>query len=176
MARTPRAAPRRQRPPAAGLTHVDARGRARMVDVGVKPETAREAVAEGRIELQAATLAAISAGTVAKGDVLAAARLAGIQAAKRCSELIPLCHPLRLTAVAVELTPRPAGPALEIRATVRAFDRTGVEMEALTAVAVAALTVYDMCKAIDRGMTIAAVRLRAKRGGRSGAWERPRGA
>jgi cyclic pyranopterin phosphate synthase len=148
-----------------------------MVDVGTKPETAREAVAAGTLLLEPATLRAIAAGRVPKGDVLATARLAGIQAAKRCSELVPLCHPLRLTSVAVDLAPRPAHGTLEIRATVRALDRTGVEMEALTAVAVAALTVYDMCKAIDRGMTIAAVRLEAKRGGRSGEWRRgPAGA
>jgi cyclic pyranopterin phosphate synthase len=155
------------------LSHVDARGRARMVDVGAKAETAREAVATGELHLEAATLRAIARGTVPKGDVLATARLAGIQAAKRCSDLIPLCHPLRLTAITVELTPHPRRGALAIRATVRAHDRTGVEMEALTAVAVAALTVYDMCKAIDRGMRIAAVQLEAKRGGASGPWRRP---
>jgi cyclic pyranopterin phosphate synthase len=141
-----------------------------MVDVGPKPETAREAVAAGRVEMQPATLAAITAGTVPKGDVLAAARLAGIQAAKRTADLIPLCHPLRLTAVEVELVPQGAG--LDLRARVRAFDRTGVEMEALTAVAVAALTIYDMCKAIDRGMTITRVQLEEKRGGKSGEWVR----
>jgi cyclic pyranopterin phosphate synthase len=160
----------------ARLTHVDRRGRARMVDVGPKPETAREAVAAGRVEMQAATLAAIAAGAVPKGDVLAAARLAGIQAAKRTADLIPLCHPLRLTAIEVDLTPAPEAHALEIRARVRAHDRTGVEMEALTAVAVAALTVYDMCKAVDRGMVIGVVRLEEKRGGKSGTWTRARAA
>jgi cyclic pyranopterin phosphate synthase len=162
------------RSPRSRLSHVDARGRARMVDVSAKAETAREAIATGTLILKPATLRAIAAGKVPKGDVLATARLAGIQAAKRCSELIPLCHPLRLTSVAVDFTPRPAHGTLELRATVRALDRTGVEMEALTAVAVAALTVYDMCKAIDRGMTIGAVRLEEKRGGASGAWRRRR--
>jgi cyclic pyranopterin phosphate synthase len=156
------------------LTHVDSRGRARMVDVGAKAETAREAIATGAVHLRPATLRAITAGKVPKGDVLAAARLAGIQAAKRTHELIPLCHPLRLTSVAVELTPRARPAAVLIRATVRCFDRTGVEMEALVAVSVAALTVYDMCKAIDRGMTIDAVQLEEKRGGASGTWRRAR--
>jgi cyclic pyranopterin monophosphate synthase len=157
-----------------GLTHVDARGRARMVDVGAKAETAREAVAAGVVHLRPATLRAITSGQVPKGDVLAAARLAGIQAAKRTHELIPLCHPLRLTSVAVELMPRARPAAVLIRATVRCFDRTGVEMEALVAVSVAALTVYDMCKAIDRGMTIDSVQLEEKRGGASGTWRRAR--
>ena len=168
-------ATRGRRPaPRPRLSHVDARGRARMVDVGQKAETAREAIATGAVHLQPATLRAIARGKVPKGDVLAAARLAGIQAAKRTHELIPLCHPLRLTAVEVELTPRAARGTLAIRATVRALDRTGVEMEALVAVSVAALTVYDMCKAIDRGMTLDAVRLEEKRGGRSGVWRRGR--
>jgi cyclic pyranopterin monophosphate synthase len=145
-----------------------------MVDVGQKAETAREAIATGAVRLEPATLRAITRGQVPKGDVLAAARLAGIQAAKRTHELIPLCHPLRLTAVEVELTPRARPAAVAIRATVRCFDRTGVEMEALVAVSVAALTVYDMCKAIDRGMTIEAVRLEEKRGGQSGTWRRGR--
>ena len=177
-ARRRAAAPRAAAPRTAAprLSHVDARGHARMVDVGQKPETARAAVATGTVLLKPATLRAIARGQVPKGDVLATARLAGIQAAKRTSELIPLCHPLRLTSVAVDFTPRPAHGTLEIRATVRAFDRTGVEMEALTAVAVAALTVYDMCKAIDRGMTIGAIRLEEKRGGRSGVWRRGRSA
>jgi len=172
----PRPAARRAPAPraAARLSHVDARGRARMVDVGAKAETAREAIAAGTLILKPATLRAIARGQVPKGDVLATARLAGLQAAKRTSELIPLCHPLRLTSVAVDFAPRPADGTLEIRATVRALDRTGVEMEALTAVAVAALTVYDMCKAIDRGMVIGAVRLEEKRGGASGEWRRGR--
>ena len=144
-----------------------------MVGVGEKPETARVAIASGRVEMQAETAAAVRAGRIGKGDVLGIARIAGIQAAKRASELIPLCHPLRLTAVEVDL--RVAGNAVEITATVEAFDRTGVEMEALTAVSAAALTVYDMCKAIDRGMEIAAVRLDEKRGGKSGTWKRDPG-
>ncbi len=156
------------------LTHLDEHGQARMVDVGAKAETAREAIATGAVHLQPATLRAIARGQVPKGDVLAAARLAGIQAAKRTHELIPLCHPLRLTSVAVELTPHARPPAVQIRATVRCFDRTGVEMEALVAVSVAALTVYDMCKAVDRGMTIDAVRLEETRGGKSGTWRRGR--
>jgi len=150
------------------LSHFDESGQARMVDVGAKPETARVAVAAGAIEMQPETLAAIRAGTVAKGDVLGIARIAAIGGVKRTSELIPLCHPLRITAVDVtfELTEM----RVEIRATVRAFDRTGVEMEALTAVTVAALTVYDMCKAADRSMRIVEVRLEEKRGGKSGDW------
>ncbi len=153
------------------LTHFNERGDARMVEVGAKPETARVAVASGRVVMAAATAKAVRAGKIGKGDVLGIARLAGIQAAKRASDLIPLCHPLRLTGVDVDL--RVAGTAVEITATVRAFDRTGVEMEALTAVTVAALTVYDMCKAIDRGMRIVDVRLVEKRGGKSGSWTRP---
>ncbi len=150
------------------LSHFDESGQARMVDVGAKPETARVAVAACAIEMQPETLAAIRAGTVAKGDVLGIARIAAIGGVKRTSELIPLCHPLRITAVDVtfELTEM----RVEIRATVRAFDRTGVEMEALTAVTVAALTVYDMCKAADRSMRIVEVRLEEKRGGKSGDW------
>jgi len=154
------------------LTHVDEQGRARMVDVGGKPETERVAVARGRVRMQPATLALIRAGEVAKGDVLAVARVAGILAAKRTGELIPLCHPLPLTAVEVEITPDEAAAALEIEATARVVGRTGVEMEALTAVSVAALTIYDMCKAVDRGMTIEAIRLVHKRGGRSGEYWR----
>ena len=152
------------------LTHFDARGDARMVDVGAKPETARIATASGVIEVAAATARAIKAGRLGKGDVLAVARLAGIQGAKRASELIPLCHPLRLTGIDVEL--RVEARAVHIAATVRALDRSGVEMEALAAVAAAALTVYDMCKAIDRGMTIARIRLDEKSGGKSGTWRR----
>jgi cyclic pyranopterin phosphate synthase len=152
------------------LTHFNDAGEAHMVEVGAKPETARVAVASGRVTMAAATAKAIRAGKIGKGDVLGIARLAGIQAAKRASDLIPLCHPLRLTGVEVDL--RVSGNAVEITATVKAFDRTGVEMEALTAVSAAALTVYDMCKAIDRGMEIAAVRLDEKRGGKSGTWLR----
>jgi len=154
------------------LTHFDAAGRAAMVDVGDKAETTREATARGRIVMAPATLALIEAGSVGKGDVLGVARLAGIMAAKRTADLIPLCHPLMLSKVSVELTPAPPD-AVEIEATVRLTGRTGVEMEALTAVTVAALTVYDMCKAADRGMRIEAVRLVAKSGGRSGDFSAP---
>jgi len=154
------------------LTHIDAQGKARMVDVGGKPDTERVAVARGTVEMQPQTLALISAGQMAKGDVLAVARVAGIMAAKQTPALIPLCHPLLLTQVGVEFTPRPAEegrPArIEIEATVRTTGKTGVEMEALTAVAVAALTIYDMGKAIDRGMRIADIRLARKAGGKSG--------
>jgi cyclic pyranopterin phosphate synthase len=149
------------------LTHFDAAGRAIMVDVGAKPETERAATAAARVVMQPATLRMIAAGTARKGDVLGVARLAGIMAAKRTAELIPLCHPLPLTAVALELAPD-GEDAVAITATVRTTGRTGVEMEALTAATVAALTVYDMCKAADRGMRIEAVRLLAKSGGRSG--------
>jgi len=156
------------------LTHFDDAGDAHMVDVGAKPETARVAVAAGVIEMAPDTLAAIRAGSVQKGDVLGVARLAAISGLKRTAELIPLCHPLRITGVDMDLTASDVDgpPRVEIRATVRAFDRTGVEMEALTAVTVAALTVYDMCKAIDRGMRIGDVRLLEKRGGKSGTWTR----
>ena len=150
------------------LTHLDAAGRATMVDVGHKPVTAREAAAEGFVVMRAATLAAITSGTVPKGEVLSTARLAGIMAAKRTGELIPLCHPLPLDAVAVEFdVPAIAGETvrLGIRAVARVTAKTGVEMEALTAVSVAALTVYDMCKAIDKAMVIADVRLVRKIGG-----------
>jgi cyclic pyranopterin phosphate synthase len=154
------------------LTHFDESGQARMVDVGAKPETARVAVAAGAIEMQPETLAAIRAGTVAKGDVLGIARIAAIGGLKRTSELIPLCHPVRVTGVdiAFDLGEGDGRPRVAIRATVRAFDRTGVEMEALTAVTVAALTIYDMCKAADRAMRIVDVRLEEKRGGKSGDW------
>ena len=148
-----------------GLTHFDDTGAAHMVEVGAKPETARVAVASGVVAMAAATARAVRAGRIGKGDVLGVARLAGIQAAKRASDLIPLCHPLRLTGVDLDL--RVIKQRVEISATVRAFDRTGVEMEALAAVAAAALTVYDMCKAIDRGMVIEHIRLDSKRGGKS---------
>ena len=155
--------------PAPGaLTHFDAAGKAAMVDVTAKPETDRIATARGRIVMQPATLALIQAGTAAKGDVLGVARLAGIMVAKRTSDLIPLCHPLPLTQVSVDLTPDPAGNAVEIAATVRTAGRTGVEMEALTAASVAALTIYDMCKAVDRAMRIEALRVTHKAGGKSG--------
>ncbi len=156
------------------LSHFDDAGAARMVEVGAKEESDRVAVAEGAVEMQAATLDAIRAGAIGKGDVLGVARVAAIQGLKRTHELVPLCHPVRVTGVDVALNTTDEGgrPRVEIRATVRAHDRTGVEMEALTAVAVAALTIYDMCKAIDRGMTIAGVRLVEKRGGKSGHWTR----
>jgi indole-3-glycerol phosphate synthase len=159
-------------PPAGpAFTHLDAEARARMVDVSGKAETDRVAVAGARIVMRPETLERIRAGDVAKGDVLAVARLAGIMAAKRTAELIPLCHPLALTSVGVELACVPERSAVEITATCRLRGRTGVEMEALTAASVAALTVYDMCKAVDRGMVIADVRLLRKSGGRSGDWE-----
>ena len=152
-----------------GLTHFDAQGSAVMVDVTEKPETGRTAMARARVVMQPATLAVIVAGSAAKGDVLGTARLAGIMAAKRTAELIPLCHPLPITAISVDLVADGDG-AVQISATVRTTGRTGVEMEALTAVSVAALTLYDMCKAIDRGMRIDALRVVHKDGGRSGAY------
>jgi cyclic pyranopterin phosphate synthase len=151
------------------LSHIDSGGTARMVNVSAKPDTKREAVAQGSIVMQAETLAMITDGKIPKGDAIAVARLAGIMAAKRTHELIPLCHPLALTHVDVEITPDTTANALNIEATVRTTGKTGVEMEALTAVTVAALTVYDMCKAVDRGMRIEAVRLVKKRGGKSGS-------
>jgi cyclic pyranopterin phosphate synthase len=153
------------------LTHFDREGRAVMVDVSTKDETARIAIAGGSVLMQQATLERIMAGGIKKGDVLSVARLAGIMGAKRTSDLIPLCHPLALTAVTVDLTCDPARNAVDITATCKVAGRTGVEMEALTAVAVAALTVYDMCKAIDRGMTVTAIRLLKKSGGKSGTYE-----
>jgi cyclic pyranopterin phosphate synthase len=160
-------------PRARRLSHLDRRGRARMVDVSPKPVTRREAVARGEVTMERATLARIAAGNLPKGDVLAVARLAGIMAAKRTADLVPLCHPLPLSHVDVVLTPDAAGGRVLVESRVRVEARTGVEMEALTAVAVAGLTLYDMCKAVDRGMTIGAVRLVAKRGGRSGRYARP---
>jgi cyclic pyranopterin monophosphate synthase len=151
-----------------GLTHIDADGNAVMVDVGDKAETARAATAEGRIRMQAETLRRIAEGSVKKGDVLTVAQLAGIMGAKRTADLIPLCHPLALTSVKVLLEPEPELPGIRITATCKLAGRTGVEMEALTAVSVAALTVYDMVKAIDRGMVIEGIRLVHKAGGRSG--------
>ena len=156
-----------------GFTHFDADGRAIMVDVGDKPVTERIASAAGAVYVAPATLELIRAGGVAKGDVLSVARLAGIMGAKRTAELIPLCHPLGLTSVTVELTVNPERSAIEIAATCKLSGRTGVEMEALTAVSVAALTVYDMCKAVDRGMRIGDIRLTYKTGGRSGTWSQP---
>lgn len=156
------------------LTHLDEAGAARMVDVGHKAETDRVAVAEGLIRLNAAALAAIRDGAAAKGDALAAARIAGILAAKRTAELIPLAHPLPLSAIGVELDP--GDGCIRARATVRTTARTGVEMEALTAVSVALLTLYDMAKALDRGMRIEGIRLLQKRGGASGDWRADDGA
>jgi cyclic pyranopterin phosphate synthase len=158
---------------APALSHLDDRGRARMVDVGEKAVTRRVCVARAEVRMAADTLAAITEGRSPKGDVLAVARLAGVQAAKRTADWIPLAHPLALDVVEVELEPDPAGPRVRIEARVRAHARTGVEMEALVAATAAALTVYDMCKAIDRGMTLEAVRLVHKSGGKSGSWTRP---
>ena len=156
-----------------GLSHLDERGRARMVDVGDKAETRRECVARATVRMAPATLLAISEGRTPKGDVLAVARIAGVQAAKRTHEWIPLAHPLPLDVVEVELRPDPAGSCVHVEARVRARARTGVEMEALVAASAAGLTLYDMCKAIDRGMTLDAVRLVRKSGGKSGEWRRP---
>jgi indole-3-glycerol phosphate synthase len=153
------------------FTHLDAEGRARMVDVSDKQETDRVAIAGARVVMRPETLERIRSGDVAKGDVLAVARLAGIMAAKRTAELIPLCHPLALTSVKVELECAPERSAVEITATCKLRGRTGVEMEALTAASVAALTVYDMCKAVDRGMVVTDLRLLRKSGGKSGNWE-----
>ena len=158
------------------LTHLDDQGSAHMVDVGEKAITQRECVARGEVRMDASTLALITDGKVPKGDVLATARLAGIQGAKRTPEWIPLAHPMPLDSVEVVLTPEPdspEGPRLCIEATARAHWRTGVEMEALVAASAAGLTVYDMCKAVDRGMSVEAVRLVSKRGGKSGDWHRP---
>ena len=150
------------------LTHFDDAGRARMVDVSAKADTAREAVARGRVRMQPTTLALIKENRVAKGDVLAVAQVAGIMAAKRTWELVPMCHPLLLTSVGLSFALDEEASTVEITATVKSAGKTGVEMEALTAVSVAALTVYDMCKAVDRGMTVEEVRLVRKSGGKSG--------
>ena len=155
----------------AGLSHVDAKGRLRMVDVSAKEVTAREAIARGRIRMSAATLGLVRAGTLKKGDPLQTARLAGIMAAKQTAALIPLCHPLPLSHVDVQL--RPVANGYRIEAVVRTTARTGVEMEALTAVAVAALTVYDMVKAVEKGMVIEDIRLVLKRGGKGGDYAGP---
>ena len=153
---------------ATGLTHLDREGHAHMVDVGMKAVTQREARARGMVLMQPATLELILGGGMVKGDVVAVARVAGLMAAKRTAELIPLCHPLLLTHVSVEIAPDGQTSALQIEATVRTTGQTGVEMEALTAVSVAALTIYDMCKAVDRTMRISDIRLAAKRGGQHG--------
>ena len=150
------------------LSHLDESGRARMVDVTGKDDTLREAVAKGSVRMKPETLALIQSGGVPKGDVLAVAQVAGVMAAKRVPDLIPMCHPLLLTAIDVRLEPDEKESAVQITATVRTTGKTGVEMEALTAVSVAALTIYDMCKAVDRGMRIEGVRLVRKSGGKSG--------
>jgi cyclic pyranopterin monophosphate synthase len=157
--------------PGAGvLTHLGPEGEARMIDVSAKSATSRVAVAEGRVRMAPATLRAIIAGDARKGDVIGAARIAGIMAAKRTSDLIPLCHPLQLAKIAVDIACDETLPGLTVRAEARCIGPTGVEMEALTAAAVACLTVYDMAKAIDRGMSIESIRLVEKRGGKSGEW------
>jgi cyclic pyranopterin phosphate synthase len=168
-----RGSKRAQRP--VRSTHFDAKGRARMVDVGAKSVTAREAVARGRIALSRDALDAVVSGTATKGDVLGVARVAGIQAAKRTSEWIPLCHPLALDSLEIAFTPESAPPAIAIEAVARTSAKTGVEMEALVAVSAAALTIYDMCKSIDRAMVIGEVRLVRKSGGKSGTYKRPGG-
>jgi cyclic pyranopterin phosphate synthase len=152
------------------LTHLDTQGQANMVDVSAKPATERVAVAEGRVIMRPETLAIVRAGEAKKGDVLGTARIAGIMAAKRAHELIPLCHPLLISKVAVEIEPDDALPGVTVRATVKVTGQTGVEMEALTAVSVACLTVYDMVKAVDRGMRIEGVRVVEKAGGASGSY------
>jgi cyclic pyranopterin monophosphate synthase len=151
-----------------GLTHFDAQGQAHMVDVSAKAHTHRVAVAVGHIGMEPATLALIQSGSAKKGDVLGIARIAGIQGAKKTSDLIPLCHPLALTRVAVEFEVNTSPPSVQCRATAECSGQTGVEMEALTACSVALLTIYDMCKAVDRGMTISGLHLQEKRGGKSG--------
>jgi cyclic pyranopterin phosphate synthase len=155
---------------ATALTHLGASGEANMVDVGDKADTVRTAIAEGFVSMRAETLEMILAGDAKKGDVLGTARIAGIMAAKRTHELIPLCHPLLLTKVSVDIEPDTALPGLRVRALARVTGKTGVEMEALTAASVACLTIYDMAKAVDRGMRITDIRLLEKRGGRSGTW------
>ena len=160
------------------LTHLDSKGQARMVDVGAKDDTERTAIAEGFVSMQPDTLAMIVDGDTPKGDVLATARIAGIMGSKQTSSLIPLCHPLNITSSAVELVPVTAGQrddgkvGIAITATQKVTGKTGIEMEALTAVSVACLTIYDMCKAVDRGMEIDGIHLLRKEGGKSGLWER----
>ncbi|KAB2719451.1 cyclic pyranopterin monophosphate synthase MoaC [Brucella intermedia] len=155
---------------ASKLTHIDQSGAANMVDVGSKDETERQAVAEGSVRMKPETLALILEGNAAKGDVIGTARLAGIMAAKKTSDLIPLCHPLMLTKVAVEIEPDRTLPGLRVRALVKLKGRTGVEMEALTAVSVTCLTIYDMAKAVDKHMEIGGIRVIEKSGGKSGDW------
>lgn len=160
------------------LTHINAKGEVRMVDVGTKPDTARLATAEGFICMAPATLSMIVEGTAPKGDVLACARVAGIMGSKRTSDLIPMCHPLNITKSEVELTPYAPGEhpdgkvGIHVVATLAVTGKTGIEMEALTAASIACLTIYDMCKAVDRGMEITDVRLLLKEGGKSGTWKR----
>jgi cyclic pyranopterin phosphate synthase len=155
------------------LSHIDDAGRARMVDVTAKNETVRVAVAAGRVVMQPETLRLLLRGEIAKGNVLTTAQVAGVMAAKKTPELIPMCHPLLLTGIDVELTPDEAASAIDITSTVRLTGKTGVEMEALTAVSIAALTVYDMCKAVDKGMRIEGVHLVSKTGGKSGDYRAP---
>lgn len=157
------------------LTHTDRKGRARMVDVTMKASTAREATAKGAVLMKEETLGLILANEVKKGDVLGVAMVAGIQAAKKTSELIPLCHPISITGIEMGFTPRRNPPSIEITATVRIASQTGVEMEAMTAVATAALTIYDMCKAADKAMVITDIRLMKKSGGRTGIYIRKQG-
>ncbi|UXM94000.1 cyclic pyranopterin monophosphate synthase MoaC [Bartonella sp. HY329] len=154
------------------LTHIDEHGAAHMVDVGQKSETDRKAVAEGCVIMATETLNAISEDRIAKGDVLAAARIAGIMGAKKTSDLIPLCHPLMLTKLSVDLVPDATLPGIRVKATAALTGKTGVEMEALTAVSIACLTIYDMAKAIDKSMTITNIELSEKTGGKSGDWHR----
>jgi cyclic pyranopterin phosphate synthase len=156
----------------AKLTHLDDHGRARMVDVSDKDVTSRIAVARGNISMRAETLALILQNKIEKGDVFSVARVAGIMAAKKTSDLIPMCHPLNITSVEIDLTPRENPPGVEIEATVRVAGKTGVEMEAMTAVSVAGLTIYDMCKAVDREMSVGEIRLIQKSGGKSGTFVR----
>lgn len=158
---------------AGGLTHFDESGAARMVDVSLKPESKRTAVARAVVRMSAQTLARIRAGTAGKGDVLGVARLGGVAGAKHAAQAIPLCHPVRLTAVDLRFQILPELPGVEVEAEVAAFDRTGPEMEAMSAAAAAALTIYDMCKAVDRSMAIEEVVLLTKSGGKSGDWVRP---
>jgi cyclic pyranopterin phosphate synthase len=157
---------------AKALSHLDERGAARMVDVSAKGETSREAMAAARVTMLPATFRLITRGQASKGDVIAVARTAGIMAAKRAADLIPLCHPLAISSVTVDFAPDRKTSSIEIRATVRTIGRTGVEMEALTAAAVAGLTIYDMCKAADRAMVVTDIRLLRKTGGKSGTFDR----
>jgi len=154
------------------LTHIDKEGKARMVDVGNKPATQREAVARGAVHMEKETLRLISDNKIAKGNVFETARLAGIMAAKKTHELVPLCHPLNITSISVDFKPDKKKNKVDIEAKVKCTGQTGVEMEALTAVSVAALTIYDMCKAVDKAMVISGIMLIEKRGGKSGEWKR----